>query len=340
MPYRFQSNAADIMTKITKRVASDEPHKVTALVYDGLCTFEFGIAAEIFGQSRPELGRDLYSFTSTCFEDEPLTAAGGLRVSASGTLEDWQAAETLVIAGWREKNTSVPKPIKTAIRTAHQSNVRFLTICSGIYVLAESGILSGKTVTTHWRYAQHFQEQYPEITVDTNALYVQDGNIISSAGSSAGIDACLHVVRSDYGAKAANSVARRLVMHAHRQGDQAQYIERPVPISGGAHRLNTVMEDIRTNLNCGHTITSIAKNAGMSPRTFQRQFVAITGLSPMKWVIQERVNRACTLLETTDLSVEAITQAVGFGNGEALRYHFRQRLGINPVSYRNRFLQR
>lgn len=316
-----------------------EPHKVTALVYDGLCTFEFGIVAEIFGLSRPELGRDLYSFSSTSFEAAPLTAAGGLNISPTGGLEEWQAAQTLVIAGWRGKTAPVPEVVKAAIRDAHANNIRLLTICSGIYVLAASGILEGKTVTTHWQYAAHFQETYPDVNVDVNALYVEDGNIISSAGSSAGIDACLHVVRSDYGAKTANAVARRLVMHAHREGDQAQYIDRPVSDADGAHRLNVIMDSIRSELAGHYSVASMSKAAGMSPRTFQRQFVAVTGLPPLKWVIQERLNRACILLETTDMSVDGITDAVGFGNAEALRYHFRQRLGISPMSYRRRFLQ-
>ncbi len=327
------------MTKLNLKPHPHRPHRVAALIYDGLCAFEYGIVAEIFGLARPELGRVLYDFQPVALEAGPLRLSGGLKIEASGTKAALARAETLVIPGWRGKDAPVPEVICEAVRAADKRGVRILSICSGVYVLAASGLLDGKTVTTHWRYAADLAARYPNITVKSNKLYSQDGNIMTSAGSSAGIDACLELVRKDYGAKIANSVARRLVMPAHRQGDQAQYIEQPVPKTQEAHRLSAVLDDIRQRLSDNHTVSSMSEKAGMSGRTFQRRFAKLTGLSPIKWVTSERITQARLLLETTTLSIDAISYNIGFGTTEALRYHFRQGLGISPMSYRKRFMQ-
>ncbi len=328
------------MTKSGVKPRLQNPHRVVALIYDGLCAFEFGIVAEIFGLSRPELGAALYDFQSVALEPGPLRLSGGLTVNASGSMAALSAAETLIIPGWRGKEAVVPETICSAIQAAHARGARILTICSGVYPLAAAGLLDGKTATTHWRYAADLAAKYPNITVKANALYVEDGAIITSAGSSAGIDACLHLVRQDYGDEIANSVARRLVMHAHRQGDQAQYIERPVPKTHEAHRLSTLLDDIRKRLGETHSVKSMSEQAGMSPRTFQRRFAKLTGLSPKKWVISERLHQARLLLETTGLPIDDISVNIGFHNTESLRYHFRQSLDISPMSYRKRFVQR
>lgn len=312
-------------------------HKVAAIVYDGLCAFEYGIAAEIFGLSRPEHGAPLYTFRSIAFEQGPLRLSGGLTFQADHDLTALAEVDTVIIPGWRDKDAPVSDALCQAVRDIHARGGRIVTICSGVYVLAAAGLLKGKRVTTHWRYAEDLAQKYPDIIVTANALYTEDDNIITSAGSSAGIDACLHVVRSDKGAEVANSVARRLVMHAHRQGDQAQYIERPVPEVPDSRRLAHVTKYVQTHIKETHSVASLSRQAGMSPRTFQRRFNALTGLPPMKWVISERVNAARVLLETTSLSVESISENTGFNQAEALRYHFRKSLGISPLNYRQRF---
>ncbi len=337
VPQVDRSNLREKMTKMRSKTAPSEPPRVVALVYDGLCTFEFGIVSEVFGLPRPELGADLYRFSSVAVEAEPVRAAGGLTVVATGSERDLAQADIVVVPGWRGKDEPVPEVLAGHVRAAHERGSRLLSVCSGVYVLAAAGVLSGRSATTHWRYADHLAAAYPDISVEADQLYVEDGPIITSAGSSAGIDACLHIVRTDYGAKVANSVARRLVMHAHRQGGQAQFIEQPLPKTEGQHRLSLLMDEVRRDLAGSYKIASLARQAGMSPRTFQRRFMGLTGLPAMQWLTQERVQRSCLLLETTDLSVESIGETVGLGGAEALRYHFRRTLGVTPLEYRRRF---
>ncbi|MEH6477755.1 MAG: DJ-1/PfpI family protein, partial [Sneathiella sp.] len=188
--------------------------KVVALVYSGLCSFEFGIVAEIFGLDRPEIEGPWYTFQSVALEKGPLLAAGGLEFSATGSEKDLEDAEIIVVPGWRGKDETVPSSMCQALRAAHERGTRIVSICSGIYVLAAAGLLVGRKVTTHWKYVSDFSDKYPEAILASDSLYVDGDDIMTSAGSSAGIDLCLHIVRKDYGAQIANSVARRLVMHA------------------------------------------------------------------------------------------------------------------------------
>lgn len=311
--------------------------KVAILTYDGLCTFEYGIVAEVFGLFRPEVGGYLYDVTSVSLEGKALRAAGGLSFTVMGTLSELEAADMIVVPGWRGKDEPVPEAICHAICMAHERGARLVSVCSGVYVLAASGVLKGRRATTHWRYAEDFRSKFPDVQLLPNELYVDEGDIITSAGSSAGIDACLHIVRRDYGPKIANTVARRLVMHAHRQGDQTQFIEQPMPKTNTGHRLSELMETIRLTIGASHTIASMAALVGMSERTFQRRFQAFTGIAVMQWLIQERVARSCLLLETTDSSLDQIADATGFGVAEAMRYHFRKSLAVSPAEYRKRF---
>ncbi len=319
------------------RSAKPSGLKVVALVYDGLCTFEYGIAAEVFGLSRPELGRQIYQFSSVALESKSMQAAGGLTVKATGTLADLKAAHTIVIPGWRGKDEPVPAVFCHQLQQAYRRGARLLSICSGGYVLAAAGLLEQKKVTTHWRYAEHMKSAYPNIVLQQNHLYVDCENIVTSAGSSAGIDACLYLVRCDYGAKIANSVARRLVMHSHRQGNQIQFIDQPVPKSDEDDRLSALMQTLRSDLASPHHISALAKSVSMSTRTFQRRFLSLTGIPVMKWLTQERILRACQLLESTDLSIDVISEQVGFKGSDSMRYHFRESLALSPAEYRRRF---
>lgn len=326
------------MTKIAPQDENQKKPRVVALVYDGLCTFEFGIVCEVFGLFRPEVGGHLYDFKSVCLEPQPVRAAGGLMVTATGTPADLDRADIIIVPGWRGVDAPVPDDVIAALQAAHGRGARLISICSGAFVLASSGLLADRRATTHWRYENDFNAQFPDICMEAGALYVDEGDIITSAGSSAGIDACLHVIRTDYGSKIANTVARRLVIHSHRQGSQAQFIKHPVPKADTGHRLSQVMDDIRASLAVPHTIASMATRAGMSPRTFQRQFIALGGMPAVQWLTKERIARACTLLETTDLGMDDIAADVGFGTGETMRYHFRRVLELGPAEYRKRFL--
>ena len=317
--------------------ASPRNIKVVALAYDGLCTFEYGIVAEIFGLKRPDIGPFWYDFKTVTLESGPLRAAGGLKFSANGKLSDLRRADIILIPGWRGVKSSVPDILCTELRKAHARGAQIVSICSGIFVLAAAGLLAGRTATTHWRYTEALGDQYPDIHIKPNVLYVDDGDILTSAGSSAGIDLCLHIVRRDFGVKIANRVARRLVAPAHRQGGQAQFIEQPVPREYEGHRLSPVLDYIRSHLQHPLDISALAKNTGMSTRTFHRRFIALTGLAPFKWINAERLARARTLIETTHASLDEIAQSVGFKDSATLRYHFGKNLSVSPSHFRKNF---
>lgn len=311
---------------------------VVALVHDGLCTFEFAIVAEIFGLPRPEMGTDWYRYASAAIETGPLRAHGGLIVTATAGIELLEHADLIVAAGWKGADTPVPPGLVAALQTAWERGARLASICSGAFVLAATGLLSGRRATTHWRYASKLQAQYPDIEVDADVLYVEGDRLYTSAGSAAGIDLMLHIVRQDFGADAANRVARRLVMPPHRSGGQAQFIERPVPPDLN-HRLASLLETVRADLGAGWTVERMARIAGMSPRTFLRRFTESTSLSPGQWLIAERLSEAQRLLESSRLSIERIAAVVGFGSVQSLRHHFQAKLALSPSVYRRTFMQ-
>lgn len=309
---------------------------VVAPVYDGLCTFEFSIAAEVFGLSRPEMGPGWYRFASAAIEPGPLRAHGGLRVHADGDRRLLDAADLIVIPGWKGIDVPVPEAFLTQLRGAHRRGARLASICSGAFVLAATGLLDGRRATTHWHYAEALGRRHPEVRVDSSVLYVEDERLLTSAGSAAGIDLMLHIVRKDFGVAAANSVARRLVTPPHRNGGQAQFIERPVPAPRESH-LAMLFERVRAEPSRDWRVAEMAKSAAMSPRTFLRRFVETTGVPPGEWVISIRVEEAKRLLESSDLGIEEIALRAGFANATALRHHFRNALGLAPRDYRETF---
>jgi AraC family transcriptional activator FtrA len=313
---------------------------VVALVYDGLCAFEFSCAAEVFGLARPELGPDWYRF-ETCSKGRSVRSQYGMRMRAANGLKRLRAAGTIVIPGWEGIDVPVPQAILDALRAAHARGVRLLSICSGAFVLAATGLLDGRRATTHWRYAEALQHRYPKICVDANVLYVDEGSLLTSAGSAAGLDLCLHLVRRDYGSAIANQVARRLVIPPHRDGGQAQFLERPVEKrdrNGGRFQsLSVLLDKIRKRPGESWRVTQLARLAAMSERTFMRRFRATTGLSPADWVTRARVDAARELLEGTALTIEHIAERCGLGTPTTLRHHFRKKVGVSPAQYRKRF---
>lgn len=312
-------------------------HQVVALVYENLCTFEFGIAVEVFGLERPEMGPDWYRFAVASFERGPVRAAGGVKVTADGNLDLLAQAETIVIPGWKGVDEQVPIEVISALRDANQRGARIMSICSGVFVLAAAGLLDGKKATTHWRYTQTLVSRYPNIMVTPDVLYVDEGDILTSAGSAAGLDLCLHLVRRDFGVDAANKVARRLVIPPHRDGGQAQYIERPVAKAHESARLGLLLEYMQENITERHSLEALARRVGMSKRTFHRRFEAATGKTPNRWLLDIRLAHARTLLETSDLNLDAVAEAAGFGSAVLLRHHFRQHLDTTPIAYKHAF---
>jgi len=311
---------------------------VVALVYDGLCTFEFGVAYEIFGLPRPEMGDHWYRFSACGIESGPLRAAGGLLVQVDQGLELLEDADLIIVPGWRGIALPVPAPLVAALQAANSRGARVMSLCSGVAVLAAAGLLAGRKATTHWRYVDSIAARYPDVAVDADVLYVDEGAVLTAAGSAAAIDLCLHVVRRDFGPEAANSVARRLVVPPHREGGQAQYIETPVPREREGARLGPLLEWMRQRLDEEQPIRLLAMRAGMSVRTFQRRFEATTGMSPGEWLMTERLRLARDLLEKNAMiSLDDVAVASGFGSLATMRHHFRARLAVSPSDYRKRF---
>jgi AraC family transcriptional activator FtrA len=314
-------------------------HRVVALAYDKLCTFEFGCTVELFALPRPELTVPWYEFAVCAAERGPLRAMGGLRLTVSHGLRLLDRADTIVVPGWRSIEERPPVALLRALERAYRRGARLCSICSGVFVLAAAGVLDGRRATTHWKYAQALACRYPRIRVEPNALYVDEGQVITSAGSAAGLDMLLHLVRRDFGARIANQVAQRLVVAPHREGGQAQFVPRPVA-SDERGRLARLLDVIRAHPEVRHTLKSLAARAAMSTRTLQREFRAATGQAPYEWLVGERIGRARELLESTALAQEAIAARVGMGSAESLRHHFRRRVGTTPARYRARFARR
>jgi AraC family transcriptional regulator, transcriptional activator FtrA len=309
---------------------------VVSLVYDGLCTFEFAIVAEIFGLSRPEMGGGWYRYASAAIESGPLRAHGGLTVTCDGGLDLLDQADLIVVPGWKGADMPVPVDLAERLRAAHQRGARLASICSGAFVLAATGLLAARRAATHWRYAERLARRYPDIKVDASVLYVEENRVFTSAGSAAGIDLMLHIIRQDFGADAANAVARRLVMPPHRSGGQAQFIERPVP-QAHAGKLSALLDAIRAAPAQDWRVEEMAGQAAMSQRSFIRRFTETTGQSPSAWVTALRLGEAKRLLETTDLPMDSVAMQAGFGSSETLRHHFRKVLGLSPSAYRTTF---
>jgi AraC family transcriptional regulator, transcriptional activator FtrA len=310
--------------------------EVVVLAYNGLCTFEFGIAVEVFGLPRPEMGRNWYRFHVACLESGPLRATGGVTVEASAGLAKLSRAGTIVIPGWKGADEVPPRPLLLALRRAHARGARLVSICSGVFVLAATGLLDGRRATTHWRYTDALRTGYPKIRVEPDVLYIDEGRILTSAGSAAGIDLCLHIVRQDFGAEIANQVARRLVVPPHREGGQAQFIQEPLRKTpeGGLARVLRWME---SNLHGQLSVRDLANHAAMSPRTFARQFRRQTGATPHQWLTHLRLLAAERRLEQTDETMDQVAEAVGWQTAATLRQHFMKHLGTPPTSYRRRF---
>lgn len=311
------------------------PGLVVALAYDGLALFEFGIATELFGLPRAELGVPWYRFKVANVDTAPCTALGGLRISTRDGLACLRQATTIVVPGWGIDKQPSPALVR-ALQAAQRRGARFLSICSGAFLLARAGLLDGKRATTHWRYADALQAQFPGVEVVPDVLYVDEGPIITSAGSAAGLDAGLHLIRRDFGAAIANQVARRLVVTPQRSGGQKQFI--PAPVYAGANKkFDAVLEWAARRLHQPLPVKTLAGQAAMSERTFLRRFAQTTGTTPKAWLQQARMGRAKELMEATDLTLADIAGRCGYESMETFRFAFRKQVGLSPTAYKLRF---
>ena len=324
-----------------KNMTISLPHEhqplVVALAYDGLCTFEFGVAVEIFGLPRPELGENWYRFAVAAVDEGELRATGGIRIVTEGGVELLEQADTIIVPGWRGAQMPVPETLCQALRQAHQRGCRIMSICSGVFVLAAAGLLNGRKATTHWRYTDLLRQRYPAIEVLEDALYYDEGRVMTSAGSAASIDLCLHVVRTDFGRDIANNVAQRLVVQPHRDGTQTQKVTAPVARSRESQSLGKLFDFVHQQLAASHTVESLARHVGMSPRTFLRRFAESTGTTPARWILQARLRRAEELLTQSRMNIDVIAEQIGFSNGAALRHHFQQHYALTPGQFRKKF---
>lgn len=309
---------------------------VIAVAYDGLCSFEFGIAAELFGLRRPEIQADWYDFEVVSVDHGPLATIGGMTLSAPTDLARLEEAGTIVLPGWRDPSELPPPRLLEALGRAAASGARIMSICSGVFVLAATGLLDGQAATTHWRYTDRLASMYPQIDVKPDVLYIDNGQTLTSAGSAAGIDLGLHLIRRDYGVEVANQVARRLIVPPHRDGGQAQFISTPVAHNDSVSLAPTVAWAVE-NLEQPMTVADLASRANMSPRTFARRFRADMGVSPHKWLVRQRVGLAQRLLETTTASIDAVAVESGFVTAQTLRHHFLREVKTSPTGYRSSF---
>jgi transcriptional regulator GlxA family with amidase domain len=311
---------------------------VAVLAYDGVSTFGLGVTVEIFGCDRSAEGLPKYDFSVTAEVPGAILTDAGLPLLVEAGLDRFRAADLGIVVCWNDIGIRPPEPVLDALRAVAGRGGRLLSHCTGAFVLAEAGLLDGRRATTHWRHAADLASRYPAVTVDPGVLYVDAGPVITSAGTAAGIDACLHLVRQEHGAAVANAIARRMVVPPHRDGGQAQYVPVLVEEPGDPVRLAALHEWVLGHLDQAITVDDLAARAFMSPRTFARQFTARTGSTPHQWLTRARLLRAQELLETTDRSVEQIAASCGL-TPLVLRRHFARRLGTTPQAYRRTFSQ-
>ena len=302
--------------------------------------FELAVPCEVFGIDRSELADPWYDFKVCAGEPGTLTSEHGFTIDTPYGLDDLVKADTVIIPA-SHRETGYPPEAVDAVREAHRRGARMLSVCTGAFLLAEAGLLDGRRATTHWAHAAEMAAKFPAVDVDPRVLYVDEGDVLTSAGTASGIDLCLHIVRLDHGAEVANAVARRMVVPPHRDGGQAQYVDAPVPASScpDDDPLGPVLGWMIEHLDEPLSVEHLARRAHMSPRSFARRFVAVTGTTPHQWLSSQRVMLAQRLLETTDESVERIAGRCGMGSAANLRFHFQRAVGTSPNAYRRTFRQ-
>jgi transcriptional regulator GlxA family with amidase domain len=308
--------------------------KIVCIALPGMAPFEFGTICEVFGIDRSDMGGPAFEFTVVAADPGPVPVKHGLQLVVPDDLSAAEDADLIAIPAYLW--TGFDDRVLDVIRRAAARGAWVLSVCSGAFYLAEAGILDGKRATTHWMHADKLAERYPAIEVDPDVLFVEQGNIVTGAGTSAGIDAALHIVRKELGAGAANVIARRMVVPPQRDGGQAQYIDSPVPecrTDSFAEVTQWMMEHLQEDLS----IEQLARRALMSTRTFARRFRADTGTTPAAWLNRQRIIRAQQLLEESDLGLEQIAQRTGFGSAAVMRHHFVKVLQTSPLAYRRTF---
>jgi AraC family transcriptional regulator, transcriptional activator FtrA len=309
---------------------------VAAVVDQGALTFDFAIPCEVFGVDRSDIASPWYEFLVVAAGERRVRTQTGFVIEAPLGLDALDRADTIVVPGWSSTDVDPSDDLIAALRGAHRRGARIVSICTGAFVLAASGLLDGRRATTHWMYAGDLQARYPRVELDPSVLYVADGTIMTSAGTAAGIDLCLHIVTADYGADVAATVSRRMLMPLHRSGGQAQYVDTPVPQARG-DEMTELLAWAVTRIPAGLSVGDLARRAAVSPRTLTRRFRQATGLAPGEWLQGERLRLARRLLETSDDPIERVARHAGYDTPVAMRAQFARRLRTSPRAYRRTF---
>lgn len=314
----------------------ESSHRVVVIVDENSNPFELGCATEVFGLRRPELGRDLYDFRLCSPEPATLMRDGFFTLTGVTGLDAADNADTLIVPNRPDVEVPRRPAVLDAVRRAHARGARLVGLCSGAFTLAEAGVLDGRRATAHWQWADEFRTRFPAVHLEPDVLFVDDGDILTSAGSAAALDLGLHLVRRDHGAEIANSVSRRLVFAAHRDGGQRQFVERPVPTLRD-ESLAPLLAWAQRHLDTTLTVTALAARCHISPATLHRRFQAQLGTTPLAWLTAERVTLACRLIELGESRLDVVARRTGLGTAANLRAVMRRETGLTPSDYRRRF---
>ncbi|UVK47055.1 helix-turn-helix domain-containing protein [Mesorhizobium sp. AR07] len=313
---------------------------IAVLAFDGISPFHLSVPCLVFGEDRTSLGLPRFDFRICVIKAGPVHTEAGLTVAAPHGLEGLDGADIVIIPSWHHLDAPPPPPLVEALRQAHRRGALIVGLCLGTFAIAATGLLSGRRAATHWAYSERLQKLHPDIAVDPTVLYVDNGDVVTSAGVAAGLDCCLHIVRARYGAEAALRLARQIVLSPHRQGGQAQFIEHPVAKSAAADRFTQALDAVRATLGETHSLDRVAEAAGLTRRTFTRRFQKSIGTSFGEWLTSQRIELAQRLLEATEKSMDMVAFEVGFGSATSLRQHFSARLKTSPAQYRREFSRR
>ena len=315
------------------------PHEIAVLTLHDVVMFDLGVVTQIFGAARDRDARPLYRVRTCTPDGEPVRASAGVLLTPDDGPDILDTADTVIVAGIHGGTAMTEGRLEPHVAGAlarRRPDARLISVCTGAFVLAAAGVLDGRRAATHWWHADRFRALYPQVRLDADVLFVDDGDVLTSAGAGAGVDLCLHVVRHDHGSEAANRAARRSVVPPWRDGGQSQFIERPLPDLAGASTAATrawALERLHEPLG----LPRLAARAGMSVRTFTRRFREETGVSPAQWLLRQRVEEARRLLETTDLPVDRVAERAGFGTATSMRQHLHAAVGVSPTAYRRTF---
>jgi len=310
---------------------------VAVAVCQEVSPFELGVVCEVFGMDRSADGLPAYDFAVCAAEPGPIRTRSGFDIVTPYGVDRLATADLIAVPAWRDAHEPAPAALLEALRAAVDRGARVMSVCSGAFILGQAGLLDGRQATTHWRYTQALADAYPAAAIDRDVLYVDADPVYTSAGTAAGIDLCLHLVREAHGGEVANAVARRMVVPPHRAGGQAQYVETPVPEPRSGEDLAETIDWAAAHLDEPLTVEILAAHALTSPRTFARRFAGATGTTPYRWLLDQRMLLAQRLLEQGDLSVEEVARRCGFGAAATLRQHFRRWRGTSPQAYQRTF---